>query len=210
MKSVTPKHINTQLPKNDVPVLMDALVEKGLKHQSKRPNQTASLNSQLTNQLRKLRKENATLQMKSQQTKRYAERVQADRDEFRKQVIRLLKHSKLLEKQLEERQKSTWNEKLSITLIKNKTSGILVIKNHCSTLLQKTYNIFLQKTNQIKALIEKRNTHRLESNGKISNKKIRKPIDEQQRNNKNEIKKQHQAVEKNTVKKVIKHDYIEI
>lgn len=210
MKSVTPTKTNTHLSTHDVPVLMDVLVEKRLKLKSNRPNQTASLNSQLTNQLRELRKKNATLQMKNQQAQRYAERVQADRDEFRKQVIRLLQRSKLLEQQLEDRHKSTWNEKLSLELIKNKTSKIKVIKSHCTTLLKTTYTIVLQTTNQIKTLIEKRNTHRLESHSNISNKKTRKVLDKRHSQNKKEIKNRRQIIEKNAVKKVIKHDYIEI
>ena len=164
MKSATATTPNTQSSKNDVPVLMDVLIEKRSKLQRYRQNQAAPLNSKLTNQLRELRKANTVLQIKNQQAKRYAERVQADRDVFRKQVIRLLHRSKLLEQQLEEeRHKPTWNEKLSLESIKNKASNINVIKNNCTTFIKTTYTIALQKSSHIKEVIEKIRARRLES-----------------------------------------------
>jgi len=210
MKSATATKPSIQKPTNDIPVLMDVLVEKRLKLQSNKLNQATPLNSQLANQLRELRKVNAALQIKNQQAQRYAERVQADRDVFRKQVIRLLHRSKLLEQQLEEQHKPTWNEKLSLESIKNKTSKIKVIKNHCSVFLKTTYTIVLQKTGQIKEIIEKRNTRRLKSKNGTSDKNVRKSINKNRRDRKKEIEKQNNSVKKNALKKVIKHEYIEI
>ena len=210
MKSATATNSNIQKPTNDIPVLMDVLVEKRLKLQSNKLNQVTPLNSQLTNQLRELRKANAALQIKNQQAQRYAERIQADRDVFRKQVIRLLHRSKLLEQQLEERHKPAWNEKLSLELIKNKTSDIKIIKNHCSVLLKTTYTIVLQKSSQIKEIIERRNARRLESQDGASDKDARKAFDKSRRHSKKEIEKQRNTVKKHALKKTIKHDYIEI
>lgn len=198
MKTVTPTNTHTLLSTNDVPVLMDVLVEKRLTHQSNRPNQTASLSSQLANQLSELRKENATLQMKNQKVQRYAERVQADRDEFRKQVIRLLQRSKLLEQQLEEHHKPKWNETFSLEIIKNKIPGIKVIKNYCSSLLQTIYTIVLQKKNHIKKIIVKRNSQRLESHTDVSD--VSGTSDKKTRD-----KRRHDSK-----KETIKHDYIKI
>ena len=210
MKSATATKPSIQKPTKDIPVLMDVLVEKRLKLQSNKLNQATPLNSQLANQLRELRKVNAKLQIKNQQAQRYAERVQADRDVFRKQVIRLLHRSKLLEQQLEERHKPAWNKNLSLESIKNKTSNIKVIKNHCSVLLKITYTIVLQKSCQIKEIMEKRNTRRLKSQGSASDKDLRKSFNKNRSDRKKEIEKQHNGVKKHALKKVIKHEYIEI
>lgn len=208
MKAATATNPNKQSSTNDVPVLMDVLIEKRLKRQNNQSNQATSLNSQLTNQLRELRKANAALQLKNQKAQRYAERVQADRDEFRKQVIRLLHRSKLLEQQLEERHKPTWNEKISLELMKSKTPNVNVIKNQCSTFLQATYRMSLQIIHQIKEFIKKRNARRLESHDENSDKDKRKALNKRHSHNKKidnkDIEKQH------SLKKAIKHDYIDI
>lgn len=214
MKSATVTNPNTQSSTKNVPVLMDVLIEKRLKRQSNQLSQSAPLNSQLTNQLRELRKANAALQLKNQKTQRYAERVQADRDEFRKQVIRLLHRSKLLEQQLEEQHKPTWNDKLSLESIKSKASNAKVIKDHCLAFLQTSYTITLQITKKIakkiKEVIDNRNARRLESQGNNSNKSTNKGLNKQQYHSKKEVERQHKTVNKHALKKVIKHEYIEI
>lgn len=202
MKSATVINIHSQ-GNNNVPVLMDALNESRTKSQTNPPTHikvatksTSITGAQLVEQLRELRKANAALELKNQQIQRYADRVQADRDAFRKQIVRLIRRSKTLEKEVEELNKPAWNEKLSLNAIKSNSPKINTFKFDLSSIINRTREIALHKTQQTKEVIENIKARYQESDSDISDKEIQKALDKRRRHNEREVEKRRKMMKK--------------